>query len=127
MAGADGPEAALAAERDRLRAAVASMEADMDRMVAASRGDNADDEHDPEGQTIAWERSQLAALTDDARRRLADVEAALARVADGSYGRCVVCGRVIPAGRLEARPDARTCVEHAGGAGARAPDGPGGS
>ena len=39
---------------------------------------NADDEHDPEGATIAFERQQVVALLEQARRRLADVEAALA-------------------------------------------------
>ncbi|MBM6405435.1 TraR/DksA C4-type zinc finger protein [Phycicoccus sp. CSK15P-2] len=90
------------------------MERDMERLVAASRDSNADDEHDPEGQTIAYERSQLAALTDGVRRRLAEVEAAADRLREGGYGRCDVCGEPIPAARLEARPTARTCVEHAG-------------
>ena len=86
----------------------------MDRLVAASRDSNADDEHDPEGQTIAYERSQLAALTGGARERLAELDAALDRVAAGTYGRCTVCGETIAAGRLEARPTARTCLAHAG-------------
>ncbi|QKE86015.1 TraR/DksA family transcriptional regulator [Arthrobacter sp. NEB 688] len=90
------------------------MEADMERLVAASQDSNADDEHDPEGQTIAYERSQLGALTDGQRTHLAELDAALARVAAGTYGVCEVCGEPVPAGRLEARPTARTCVRHAG-------------
>ncbi|MFC7597976.1 TraR/DksA family transcriptional regulator [Terrabacter sp. GCM10028922] len=83
-------------------------------VVDASVGANADDEHDPEGSTIAYERSQLSALVDQAERRLGEIEAALARLADGGYGRCERCGRAIPAGRLEARPTATRCIEHAG-------------
>ena len=79
----------------------------------ASRDSNADDEHDPEGQTIAFERAQLAAVTEQARAQLEEVDAALVRVAEGTYGTCEECGRPIPAGRLEARPTARTCVHHA--------------
>ncbi len=79
-------------------------------MVAASRASNADDEHDPEGATIAFERQQVVALLDQARRRLADVEAALARRATGGYGRCERCGGRISPARLDARPVARTCV-----------------
>ncbi|MBM6400572.1 TraR/DksA C4-type zinc finger protein [Phycicoccus sp. MQZ13P-5] len=90
------------------------MEQDMARLVAASLDSNADDEHDPEGQTIAWERSQLAALTDGVRTHLAELDDALARVAEGTYGTCAVCGEPIAEGRLEARPTARTCVQHAG-------------
>ncbi|MBR7744577.1 TraR/DksA C4-type zinc finger protein [Phycicoccus sp. BSK3Z-2] len=85
----------------------------MARLVESSRGDNADDEHDPEGQTIAFERSQLAAVTAETQERLAEVRAAVRRVVDGGYGTCEVCGRSIPDGRLEARPTATTCVEHA--------------
>lgn len=79
-------------------------------VVAASQSSNADDEHDPEGATIAFERQQVAALLDSARRRLADVDAALARAQDGGYGVCESCGRPIAAERLAARPQARTCI-----------------
>ena len=79
--------------------------------MAASRSSNADDEHDPEGATIAFERQQLAALLDQARRRLADVEAALERRAAGRYGVCENCGRPIAPERLAARPAARTCID----------------
>ncbi|MFT2691112.1 TraR/DksA family transcriptional regulator [Clavibacter zhangzhiyongii] len=49
----------------------------------------------------------------EARARLADVDAAVARLDAGAYGRCEVCGEAIPAGRLEIRPAARRCVAHA--------------
>lgn len=81
-------------------------------LIAASRDSNADDEHDPEGQTIAYERSQLAAVTTQAREHLAEVDAALERVASGTYGICVVCHGPIDAACLAARPAARTCVGH---------------
>ena len=80
-------------------------------MVAASKASNADDEHDPEGATIAFERQQVAALLDSARRRLADVDAALERRTAGSYGICATCGRAIAPERLAARPAARTCID----------------
>src|SRR6478735_9063150 len=79
-------------------------------VVDASRDSNADDEHDPEGATIAFERAQVDALARDASDRLRSVELALARLESGTYGVCEVCGAVIPDGRLEARPTARTCV-----------------
>ena len=107
--------ARLAEERDLLLSRIAQMDGDMGSLVAASRDSNADDEHDPEGQTIAYERSQLAALTDRARAHLAEIDAATARLAAGTYGTCEVCDEPIDRGRLEARPTAATCVEHAGG------------
>lgn len=108
--------ARLQEQRAAISAQISGMEQDMAAMFAASRDSNADDEHDPEGQTIAFERAQLAALTDRARAHLADIDAALGRVDDGSYGLCAACHRPISAARLEARPTAATCVDHAGSA-----------
>ena len=106
-------EVRLADERRVLLARVDAMEGDMGALVAASVDSNADDEHDPEGQTIAYERSQLGALTEQARQHLAEVDAAVARAAAGTYGACEVCGEAIDPDRLDARPTARTCIAHA--------------
>ena len=80
-------------------------------MVAASRDSNADDEHDPEGSTIAFERSQLASLLRQLDDRLAEVDAALLRVDAGTYGRCEECGEMIAKPRLQALPYTRHCIE----------------
>ena len=88
-------------------------------MVAASRDTNADDEHDPEGATIAFERSQIGALRRQADHHLAEVEAALVRLDDGTYGVCESCGQPIAEGRLEVRPVARTCITCASAVGRR--------
>ncbi|KAB2811827.1 TraR/DksA family transcriptional regulator [Pimelobacter simplex] len=100
----------LVAERDEALRRLAGLTGDFDEVVAASRDTNADDEHDPEGATIAFERSQLAALVRQVRAHLADVDAALGRLDAGTYGLCEVCGRPIAGERLEVRPAARTCV-----------------
>ncbi|WP_238695366.1 TraR/DksA family transcriptional regulator [Ornithinimicrobium flavum] len=110
---AEDPAARLAAERTAVQQRLVQLEVDMRGFFEASRDSNADDEHDPEGQTIAFERAQLAAVTAQARRHLAEVEAAIARVEEGTYGLCEQCGEPIAPGRLEARPTARTCVRHA--------------
>ena len=102
----------LREERDEVRARLASMTRDLEALFAASADSNADDEHDPEGQTIAYERSQLAALIQGAQDHLAGIEAGMLRLKQGSYGICEVCHQPIPAARLEARPTARTCVRH---------------
>lgn len=79
--------------------------------VAAARGDaTADDEHDPEGVTLSGEWSRLAGLSEDARRELREIDAALERVDAGTYGVCDNCGAAIPGDRLLARPTATRCV-----------------
>ncbi|MBU2696153.1 TraR/DksA C4-type zinc finger protein [Nocardioides sp. WV_118_6] len=102
--------ALLDAERREALRRLSGLTGQFDEVVAASRDTNADDEHDPEGATIAFERSQLAALTRQVRTHLADIDAALERLDAGTYGTCERCGRPIAAARLEVKPAARTCV-----------------
>ena len=109
MTGFD-PRTALEEERAHTRARLADLTGDHASIVEASRDSNADDEHDPEGATIAFERSQVAALVRQARQHLGEVDAALRRVDDATYGVCERCGASIAPARLEARPVARTCV-----------------
>lgn len=96
----------LARTRNRLAALLGNHAA----IVEASVGSNADDEHDPEGATIAFERSQAGALVRQARQHCVELESALRRVGDATYGRCEGCGGQIPEARLRARPVARRCV-----------------
>ena len=103
-------QAALAADRAATLARVASLAGDFDAIVEASTEVATDDEHDPEGMTIAYERAQLSAILDQARRHLADLDLALARVAAGAFGRCERCGEAIGAERLGAQPSATRCV-----------------
>lgn len=100
----------LEAERQQALRRLAGLTGDFNEVVAASRDSNADDEHDPEGATIAFERSQVAALVLQVQGQLAEVEAAIERLAAGTYGVCEQCGQPIAAARLEARPAARTCI-----------------
>lgn len=58
-------------------------------------------------------RTDLLASVDTARDRLAAIETALARMDEGSYGRCEVCGEPIPEARMEARPTSVRDVAHA--------------
>jgi DnaK suppressor protein len=102
-------------DRRRTLGRLADLTADYGAVVAASRDTNADDEHDPEGATIAFERSQVGALVEQARAHLEDVAAALARLEGGTYHQCERCGHPIGAARLEARPVARTCIDCAAG------------
>jgi DnaK suppressor protein len=112
-----GPAYAAEVVRDellRLRAGaeaeVATLSRDLKALFAASRDSNADDEHDPEGATIGFERAQLTALLAAARERMAEVDDALRRLDAATYGICERCGRPIAGERLAARPFARFCI-----------------
>jgi DnaK suppressor protein len=96
--------------RDEASAALAALTYDLDTIVRASADANADDEHDPEGSTVAFERAQVTALLEGVRRDLAEIGTALDRVEAGGYGRCEECGVVIAPERLLVRPAARQCV-----------------
>lgn len=102
--------ALLDAEHVQTSARISALDRDFTSIVEANRHGATDDEHDPEGSTIAFERSQTTALLAAAQRHLGEVEAALARIDDGEYGRCEGCGEPIAVERLQARPAARTCI-----------------
>ena len=85
------PRPVLEAALRRARARLADLTGDYAGMVEASRDSHADDEH----------------------HQIGELEAALVRVEDATYGVCEVCGTQIPPARLEARPTARTCITHA--------------
>ncbi|MEO5874580.1 MAG: TraR/DksA family transcriptional regulator [Streptosporangiaceae bacterium] len=121
----DSHEQSAAAERlEEARAGslrlIDALTRQWDELVAASDMSNADDEHDPEGATIAFERARLG---DSLLRIRADLEAldlAADRLRNGDYWICERCAGPIPPARLSARPTARTCVPCAT-AGRRAP------
>ena len=99
----------------RLRASAvdeaATLARDLEGLFAAARDSNGDDEHDPEGATVGFERAQLTALLAAARERIVEVDDALRRVDEGTYGICERCGQPIGEGRLGARPFARWCID----------------
>lgn len=102
--------ALLLAEREGAVRLMAELGDDIRSIVDARQDSNNDDEHDPEGSTLAFERSQTDALLRQTRHRLDEVTAALTRIDEGRYGTCETCGREIAQGRLEARPSARECI-----------------
>ncbi|MDQ0673083.1 MULTISPECIES: TraR/DksA C4-type zinc finger protein [Micrococcaceae] len=103
----------LEEERARKVVLLPALRADIASANSARQDSNVDDEHDPEGSTIAFELSQASALLQQSSAGLDQVDAALARIADGTYGTCAVCGEAIAEGRLEARPWTPFCIRHA--------------
>jgi RNA polymerase-binding protein DksA len=102
--------ARLDADRVATLSRLASLDRERADIVAAAQSANGDDEHDPEGATIAFEREHAAALARQARQHLADIDAALGRLDAGRYGICERCGAPIGPARLAARPAAATCI-----------------
>jgi RNA polymerase-binding transcription factor DksA len=100
----------LLAEATRARERLAALTRELDAVVDAAEASPPDDEHDPDGATVGFERAQLAALVDTTRQHLRDLDAALARVDAGDYGRCTRCGGPIASERLAALPTATLCV-----------------
>lgn len=80
--------------------------------VRSARGDWIDEEHDPEGFALTFEWQQAEGSRAEHRAELAELDAAEARVASGTYGVCEVCGEAIPEGQLEIRPARTVCVAH---------------
>jgi DnaK suppressor protein len=101
----------LAAERAEILGRIGALNRSMEDIVSASLSANGDDEHDPEGSTIAFERAQVAALLAQATAHLTESTEALRRLEAGGYGHCERCGAAIARERLLARPTARTCID----------------
>ena len=70
------------------------------------------DQHPADMGTETFEREKDLSILEQVDAELVDVEHALRRLDDGTYGTCEVCGKVIPDERLEAMPATRLCLEH---------------
>jgi DnaK suppressor protein len=106
----------LNTDRDQVLRRIAELDREFGAIVASTSDGSAggDDEHDPEGATVAFERQHIASLGDQARAHLAEIDAALRKVAAGTYEICDICGGLIGVERLAARPSSLTCVRCAG-------------
>ena len=70
------------------------------------------DQHPADEGSETFEKEKVLAQIEQTEAQLEDVSRAVARLEEGSYGTCEVCGRDIPDERLEERPAARFCVDH---------------
>jgi DnaK suppressor protein len=102
--------------RETLTAKLAEVDAEMAEMEKppTDQGTISFGKRIGEGTSMAIDRMAQVAVHERLQRTRADVERALAKLDEGSYGQCDVCGRAIPEGRLEALPWAVLCVEDAG-------------
>ena len=71
------------------------------------------DENFADSGQVAAEQGENKVLASQLQSELDEVERALAKLDDGSYGKCETCGEDIPDARLEALPASRFCMTHA--------------
>ena len=103
---------ALLAERRRYTEHAERYEAEAEQLVSEREpGDVQFDEESGEGDSIAVERDRALQISAREREEIAEIDAALARIDEGTYGICVVSGKPIPKERLEAIPHASMRVE----------------
>ena len=98
-----GARAQLDAERESLRRQLGELGADSDGL----------DEGFADSSQVAAEQGEVRALAANLQSMLDDVERALVKLDEGTYGLCDTCGEAIAPARLEAMPASRFCVQHA--------------
>lgn len=104
----------LANERARLDGVKSTFDDEgLDQTESDSVGElSSYDQHQADMGTETFEREKDLSILEQVEAELADIEHALRRLDDGTYGTCEVCGTAIPEERLEAMPAARLCLEH---------------
>ena len=79
--------------------------------VRVARAEWTDEEHDPEGFALTFEWQQAEGARTEYLAELAALDAADARVENGTYGICEICGESIPDAQLALRPARTACVD----------------
>lgn len=102
---------ALESERERLRAAILSVNHDSSLLEETGDLSIGTDDHIADIATETYMRELDTGLEENAEHLLAEIEGALRRIDEGSYGTCEACGRPIAEERLEAVPWATLCID----------------
>lgn len=106
-----GQKAALLAERATYMKQAEELKAQADSLALEHEpGDVQFDEEGGEGGTSNVDRELDLLLSAQARASITEIDVALAKIENGTYGLCEQCGAVIPEARLEALPHASLCV-----------------
>lgn len=103
----------LEEERTRVQGTIKHLHDDHDESLAEETDElsTANDNHMADLATATYDREMDYSLEENSEQILGDIEAALKRLDDGSYGTCTKCGREIAGERLEARPWASLCID----------------
>ena len=106
-------ESLTAEIRAELEREEAHLRGQLDELVPGTDTSLSFDENFADSGQVAAEMGEAQALAGPLLAQLADVEAALAKLDDGTYGTCEACGNAIADARLEAMPHTRFCIDHA--------------
>jgi RNA polymerase-binding protein DksA len=101
---------ALESERDRLVGEIEEYELEGQETLSDVSGENNYRDHMADQGSATFSRELDMTLEEQARESLDQIERALRRMDDGTYGTCARCGKTIPTERLEAMPEAELCV-----------------
>ncbi|MRS12490.1 MAG: TraR/DksA family transcriptional regulator [Actinobacteria bacterium] len=101
---------ALEAERERLVAEIEEYEREGQETLSDVSGENNYRDHMADQGSATFARELDMTLEGQARESLAQIDRALTRIDEGTYGTCARCGAAIPRERLEAVPEAELCV-----------------
>lgn len=102
----------LTEERSRLTETLDGLETDLEAQKDSLQELSVVDEHQGDIGTETFEREKDLSIVESVRAGLEDIDKALQRLDEGTYGQCEVCHQPIADERLEAVPAARFCVEH---------------
>ncbi|OFW68389.1 MAG: hypothetical protein A2Y74_00310 [Actinobacteria bacterium RBG_13_63_9] len=104
-------EERLLGERQRMCREIAELDEGLSKSLEDSSGESPYDQHMAETAAATLDREIDLTLKDNAQAALAQIDRALHKLEDGSYGRCDKCGKPIGGGRLAIAPFATLCVE----------------
>ena len=101
----------LQEERQRVVGAIEYLHKENPGSIEDETDDETTDNHLAETATVTLDREIDYTLEGHSEQVLVQIDAALARVEDGTFGTCTNCGKQIPEERLEARPWASLCID----------------
>ncbi len=102
----------LTEERERLTATLEGLETDIEAQKESLSELSVVDEHQADIGTETFEREKDLSILESVQAGLDDLDQALQRLDEGTYGNCEVCHQPIGDDRLDAVPAARFCLEH---------------
>ena len=101
----------LLQERARLQLEAEGLEADLSESLEDASEESPYDQHMAETAAVTLDREIDLSLEENINASISQIDRALAKLADGSYGTCEQCGSPIPKARLRVAPFATLCVD----------------